>query len=229
MHSTTPEERSRAFTILFFSLMCLGAGQSVMFAILPSLARKLGLTEFQASLPFVTSAAIWVFSSGFWGARSDLWGRKPVMLLGLVAFGISFGLFAVMAQLGIAALIPVAAAYPLMIAARALYGILGRAPRRRRRLMSRIARRQRSARAASPQSALRSDSARQSDRGSARCSLSLVSSRPFTSLRLRLSQVQPPSGCSCLNARRRICTSSLLRVFAGAMRVSGPSSSTDWA
>ena len=125
MQATTPEERSRAFTILFFSLMCLGAGQSVMFAILPSLARKLGLTEFQASLPFVTSAAIWVFSSGFWGARSDLWGRKPVMLLGLVAFGISFGLFAVMAQLGIAALIPVAAAYPLMIAARALYGLFG--------------------------------------------------------------------------------------------------------
>jgi hypothetical protein len=56
MSRTTPQERSRAFTILFFSLMCLGAGQSVMFAILPSFARKLGLTEFQVSLPFVASA-----------------------------------------------------------------------------------------------------------------------------------------------------------------------------
>ncbi len=124
-HVTTPEERKRAFTILFFSLMCLGAGQSVMFAILPSFARQLGLTEFEASLPFVTSASIWVFSSGFWGGKSDHWGRKPVILLGLAAFGISFGLFAAMAQIGIARWIPVAVAFPLMIAARALYGIFG--------------------------------------------------------------------------------------------------------
>ena len=49
---TTRTERRRAFTILFISLMCLGAGQTVMFAVLPSLARSLKLTEFEASLPF---------------------------------------------------------------------------------------------------------------------------------------------------------------------------------
>src|SRR5271157_5977541 len=97
---TTQEERRRAFLILFVSLMCMGAGQSVMFAILPSLARQLGLTEFEASLPFVCSATIWVFTSGFWGEKSDHWGRKPIILLGLSAFGVSFGLFAIVANLG---------------------------------------------------------------------------------------------------------------------------------
>jgi MFS family permease len=121
----SPDERKRAFTILFFSLMCLGAGQSVMFAILPSFARKLGLTEFEASLPFVVSATIWVFSSGFWGAKSDRRGRKPVMLLGLIAFGISFGLFAAIAEIGIAGIVSTIVAYPLMIAARAIYGAFG--------------------------------------------------------------------------------------------------------
>ena len=111
--------------LLFFSLTCLGAGQSVMFAILPSLARKLGLSEFAASLPFVVSATIWVFSSGYWGGKSDHWGRKPVILLGLAAFGISFALFAAIAQLGIAGLIPVVLVFPLLIAARAIYGIFG--------------------------------------------------------------------------------------------------------
>ncbi|HEY1613895.1 MAG TPA: MFS transporter [Rhizomicrobium sp.] len=123
--SASPEQRNRAFAILFFSQMCLGAGQSVMFAILPSFARQLGLTEFEASLPFVASATIWVFSSGFWGGRSDRWGRKPVMLLGLTAFGVSFATFAAVAQIGIAHLLPVMVAYPLMIAARAIYGVFG--------------------------------------------------------------------------------------------------------
>jgi MFS family permease len=122
---TTRDERRRAFTILFVSLMCMGAGQTVMFAVLPSLARELGLTEFEASLPFVASATVWVFSSGFWGRRSDHWGRKPVILLGLVAFGTSFALFAGFTSLGVARILPVAIAYPLMIAARALYGIFG--------------------------------------------------------------------------------------------------------
>ncbi|MGA7710311.1 MAG: MFS transporter [Rhizomicrobium sp.] len=125
MRATTPSERRRAFTILFFSLMCTGAGQSVMFAILPSLARQLGLSEFQASLPFVVSATIWVFTSGFWGEKSDHWGRKPIILLGLTAFGVSFGLFAIVANLGTAGLLPVMIAYPLMIGARALFGIFG--------------------------------------------------------------------------------------------------------
>jgi MFS family permease len=122
---TTRAERSRAFTILFISLVCLGAGQTVMFAVLPSLARSLKLTEFEASLPFVASATVWVFSSGYWGRRSDHWGRKPVILLGLTAFGISFGLFAVFANLGVDGIIPAMVAYPLMIAARSLYGIFG--------------------------------------------------------------------------------------------------------
>lgn len=122
---TTLSERRRAFTILFLSMMCLGAGQSVMFAVLPSLARELGLSEFRASMPFVFSAAIWVFTSGYWGAKSDRLGRKPIIMLGLTAFGVSFASFAAMAQLGVAHLLPMAAAYPLMIAARALYGAFG--------------------------------------------------------------------------------------------------------
>lgn len=125
VHVTTAEERRRAFAILFVSLMCMGAGQSVMFAILPSLARQMGLTEFEASLPFVVSATIWVFSSGFWGEKSDTLGRKPIILLGLAVFGLSFGLFAAVASLGIARLLPVLVAYPLMILSRSLFGIFG--------------------------------------------------------------------------------------------------------
>jgi MFS family permease len=118
-------ERRRAFRILFVSLVGMGAGQSVMFAILPTLARVLGLTELQASLPFVVSAAIWVFTSSYWGAKSDHWGRKPVILIGLGGFGLSFALFAAFANLATAGVLSVGIVFPLMIASRALYGIVG--------------------------------------------------------------------------------------------------------
>jgi MFS family permease len=120
-----PAERRRAFTILFFSLMCNGVGQSVMFAILPTLVRRLHLSEFHGTLPFVVSATIWLFTAGFWGGQSDRLGRKPIILLGLVAFGISFASFASIANLGTDGFMAVSIAYPLMIASRALYGVFG--------------------------------------------------------------------------------------------------------
>lgn len=122
---TTQAERRRAFVILFISMMCTGVGQSVMFVILPSIARELGLTEFEASMPFVTSATIWVFTSSYWGQKSDHWGRRPVILMGLAAFGVSFMLFASFVGLGMIHWLPLGVAYALMILSRSLYGLFG--------------------------------------------------------------------------------------------------------
>jgi MFS family permease len=124
-HVTTPVERRRAFTILFVSLLCMGAGQTVLFNILPPLSRQLHLSEVQTTSVFAVSAAIWVVSATFWGKRSDQWGRKPVMLLGLVAFAASFALFASVMLGGLKQWLPAVAVFPLMILARSLYGLLG--------------------------------------------------------------------------------------------------------
>ncbi len=123
--ATTPAERRRAFQVLFFSLVCLGSGQSIMFAILPPVSRDLGLSEFQVGLIFAVSATIWIFSSPFWGHRSDLYGRRPMMLMGLIAFAISTGLFAAIMWFGLHGFIAMALVYPLMIAARSIYGVFG--------------------------------------------------------------------------------------------------------
>jgi len=124
---SSPHERRRAFQILFLSLMCLGIGQAGMFAILPPISRQLGLSEFQMGAIFAVSATIWVFSSAFWGARSDRWGRRPMIVLGLAAFAISTGLFAVSIDLGLAGWLSVGIVYPMMIASRSIYGIFGSA------------------------------------------------------------------------------------------------------
>lgn len=124
---STPKQRRRAFQILFLSLMCLGIGQAGMFAILPPISRELGLSEFQTGAIFAVSATIWVFSSAYWGARSDQYGRRPMIVLGLAAFAISTFLFATSIEIGLMGWMSVAIVYPLMVISRSIYGIFGSA------------------------------------------------------------------------------------------------------
>ncbi|MGH6871125.1 MAG: MFS transporter [Rhizomicrobium sp.] len=122
---TTPAERRRAFAILFASLLCMGAGQSVINPILQALGPSLGLRPVQVTSIFACSALIWIFSSAFWGVRSDIWGRKPVMLLGLAAFAVSFAAFAAILSLGLHKAVAAAAIFPLLILSRCIYGTFG--------------------------------------------------------------------------------------------------------
>lgn len=123
--ASSPEERQRSFIILFVSLVCMGAGQTVLFAILPPLSRQLGLTEVQTSSIFGVSALIWVFTSTYWGRKSDQWGRKPVMLIGLIAYGLSTLLFASTMAAGLLHWLPAFLIFPLLIASRSVYGTFG--------------------------------------------------------------------------------------------------------
>lgn len=123
--STTEAGRRRAIMLLFACLIGNGVGQTVMFATLPPLARDLKLTEFQVGSIFAVSATLWVFSSAYWGARSDVWGRRPVLLIGLLAFGISTLGFAGVMQFGIWNWLAPLATYVLLIAARSIFGTFG--------------------------------------------------------------------------------------------------------
>jgi MFS family permease len=123
--TTTELGRKRAIALLFVCLMGNGIGQTLMFAILPPLARDLGLSEFQVGSIFAVSATIWVFSSAYWGARSDVWGRKPVILLGLAAFGISTLSFASVMLMGLWGMLAPLGTYICLIASRSIFGIFG--------------------------------------------------------------------------------------------------------
>lgn len=122
---TTPEGRRRAIFLLFVCLIANGLGQTLMFAILPPLARDLGLSEFQVGSIFAVSATIWVFSSAFWGARSDFWGRRPIILIGLMAFAVSTATFATVMLVGLWGWLTPIATYALLIVTRSIYGVFG--------------------------------------------------------------------------------------------------------
>ncbi len=123
--TTTEAGRRRAMALLFTSLIANGLGQTVMFAMLPPLAKDLGLTEIGVGSVFAVSALLWVFSSAYWGARSDVWGRRPVILIGIAAFAISTFAFASVLQLGLSHMLAPALIFPLMVATRSIYGLFG--------------------------------------------------------------------------------------------------------
>lgn len=97
----------------------------MLFAILPPAAREIGLTPFQVSTIFATSAGIWFFISPRWGRQSDYWGRRPVILIGLLGFAASMALMATMIEVGLRKLLPIAWVYPLLVASRCVFALFG--------------------------------------------------------------------------------------------------------
>ncbi len=125
LRATTPAERQRAFRILFACLLGLGMGQNLFFAILPPIARDLGMSEVDTSLIFSLSAFLWVLSSTFWGRRSDVIGRKPVIMIGLTGFAVSTTGFALVVLAGLSNWISLALVFPMLMFVRAIFGTFG--------------------------------------------------------------------------------------------------------
>ncbi|MEQ1929018.1 MAG: MFS transporter [Parvularculaceae bacterium] len=120
-------DRRFAIGLLLAGVTCLGMGQSIVFAVLPSLGRALGFADRQVALIFLVSSILWVVLGPYWGRRSDRRGRKPMILLGLAGFSISMFAFAGAFQLGLAGALGGFALYAAVIGARSIYGLVGSA------------------------------------------------------------------------------------------------------
>lgn len=97
----------------------------MLFAILPPAARELGISPVQISVIFATSASFWIFVSPWWGRQSDVWGRRPVVLIGLLGFGLSMALLGTTIAVGSAGLLPAPLVWPLLIASRCVFALVG--------------------------------------------------------------------------------------------------------
>ncbi|WP_372864227.1 MFS transporter [Spongiibacter sp.] len=135
-----PRSDWRAMISLYGAMMAVGMGQSVVFAVLPMLGRELALHEMLWTLPFsdvqlapkemaITSlsaltALVFFLSSPFWGRKSDHWGRKPVIIIGLFGYTLGTLLFNAVAWLGLAALLGGGLLYLLLMLGRAVHAAL---------------------------------------------------------------------------------------------------------
>ena len=119
--------RAYAMAILLAGVFCMGVGQSVVFVVLPPLARDLGLADFQVQFVFMMSAMLWVLMTPRWGRRSDHGGRRRYILLGIGGFVISMVLFASAIRLGLTGAMSGLGLYALILGMRCIYGLIGSA------------------------------------------------------------------------------------------------------
>src|SRR5512132_3842304 len=97
----------------------------MLFSILPPAAREIGISPFQVSTIFATSATLWVFISPMWGRRSDVSGRRKIILIGLLGFALSMASLATAIWIGISKWLAASTVYPLMIGARCIFALIG--------------------------------------------------------------------------------------------------------
>ena len=127
--SKTLEKLPNTIWILAAGLLCVGAGQTIVFITIPPIARDLGLNEIQIGSIFATSAVAWMILSPVWGSLSDSIGRKKIVIVGLLGFAISLVLFSLTISLGQKGLLTGTLLFVLLVSARVLNGIFGSATR----------------------------------------------------------------------------------------------------
>ncbi|MDI6731067.1 MAG: MFS transporter [Candidatus Margulisbacteria bacterium] len=101
--------------ILFATLFLVMVGFGIIIPILPFYSIQLGANPFHIGLLMASYSLMQFIFSPIWGSLSDKYGRKPIILLGLAGFSITFLLFGLANSL------------PLLFASRVLGGILSSA------------------------------------------------------------------------------------------------------
>jgi MFS family permease len=125
--SEAPGLPSRSMAVLFGVSIVTALGNTGMQSVLPAIGRSIGFPDYQVAAIFSLSALLWAFSSPFWARRSDLQGRKPMMMLGLAGFIVSMICCGMVVSAGVRHLASPLVIFVLFLFARALFGLFGAA------------------------------------------------------------------------------------------------------
>jgi DHA1 family multidrug resistance protein-like MFS transporter len=99
MKDTTSTTNRRNLFLLTFSLVVVMLGFGMVIPILPFYIQKFGAGG-SAFGALVAIAALTEFLFGpFWGGLSDRTGRKPILMIGMLGYGLSMLLFGLSTEL----------------------------------------------------------------------------------------------------------------------------------
>ena len=108
--------------ILIIGLIIYGAGFSMLYIIFAPLSRSIGLSTNQFGILIAISNVALVFSSFYWGKKSQSIGRKPVFIIGLFSYALAYALFAFGIQLGLWGLFATWQLFSILFVIRLIYG-----------------------------------------------------------------------------------------------------------
>ena len=109
--------------ILAAGVVIFAIGQSLLFIVVAPMARSIGLTEFQFGVTFSLANLSLIFAAPFWGRKSDVIGRKPVFIIGLMGSGIGTYMMAFSLNLGMQGAIATTGLMAMIFISRFCYGL----------------------------------------------------------------------------------------------------------
>lgn len=109
---------ARGIRMVLPAVVLLGSANSILFAVFPPAGRAAGLADWQIGLTFAFSAAAYMVSAAWWGRASDRHGRRPVIVIGLIGYGIGTAAFGIAMDLALAHVLSGLAALTAFILAR---------------------------------------------------------------------------------------------------------------
>ena len=127
MQLSTPSLPRNHFILVFLALLVTAAGNTALQSVLPVIGREIHIPDMAIAFIFSLSALLWTFSAPYWARESDRRGRRRLMQVGVLGFGGSMLLCALVILAGINGLIAPLVTFALFTLARSLFGIFGAA------------------------------------------------------------------------------------------------------
>ncbi|WP_156842768.1 MFS transporter [Novosphingobium aquimarinum] len=119
------EEASGVFSmkpLMFETFVCSMAMMSFV-ALAGPIARVLGLEPWQVGAAMTASGIAWMIMARFWGGLSDRRGRRPIILLGLTGFAVSYFLLSLFIDLALRTAMASAIAFAGLVLGRGIAGV----------------------------------------------------------------------------------------------------------
>ena len=117
----------REFAVLFAVLLTVAAGNTALQTVLPAIARVIKIPDMLVAIIFSFSALLWTFSAPYWARQSDIRGRRRLMEVGVIGFGVSMLGCGIVIYAGLKGLLVPIATFALFASLRSLFGIFGSA------------------------------------------------------------------------------------------------------
>lgn len=113
----------RISATLFYAVMIMIVGQAFLFTILPPIGRQVGMADYQIGLVMSVHGLFMLFTGPMWGAASETWGRRRVIVIGGAIFAVSVVMFGLIVDAAIGGLVSGMAVLWMLVGSRALFAL----------------------------------------------------------------------------------------------------------